>query len=124
MFTLLFALGSNAFALPQQLSQQGRLMDITGAAVSGSQDLTFRLYADLQFGFPLWEETITTQFNNGYYAVVLGADAAANPITDSVLSEPSLYLEIQIGSSQPLHPRQQIHAAPYARMANTAMTVE
>ena len=48
-----------AYALPQQLSQQSRLIETNGAAVNGQHDLTFRLYDDALYGHLLWLETVT-----------------------------------------------------------------
>ena len=35
---------STAHAVPLQLTQQGRVLDVNGAAVTGLHDLTFRVY--------------------------------------------------------------------------------
>ena len=44
LLALCLVLPSLAHAVPQQLSQQGRLFDSEGTAVSGSHVLTFKLY--------------------------------------------------------------------------------
>ena len=42
MLTLI--LSSIGFAVPLQITQQGRILDGNGAGVSGLHDLTFRIY--------------------------------------------------------------------------------
>ena len=44
----------------------GRLLDASGAAITGTHDLTFRIYDDQNAGSVLWSEVLTVQFNNGY----------------------------------------------------------
>ena len=80
-------------AVPLQLTQQGRILDNTGAALSGVHDVTFNVYDDLSSGTLLWTETIATTFSNGYYAAVLGADTASNPLDSDTLGQYPIYLE-------------------------------
>lgn len=110
----------NADAVPLQLTQQGRVLDNNGAAVSGSNDLTFRIYDSSTGGSIYWSETITINFTNGYYAVVLGSDEINNPLDSSVLSLYPLYLEVQLNSNTPMSTRYAINSAPYAQMAGNA----
>lgn len=58
--------------MPQQLSQQGRLFSAEGTALSGSHELSFRLYDEATGGALVWEETLAVEMVNGFYAVVLG----------------------------------------------------
>ena len=58
MLTLI--LSSIGFAVPLQVTQQGRILDGNGAGVSGLHDLTFRIYDAETSGTLLWEESITT----------------------------------------------------------------
>ena len=96
MLAFLFALQSTAFALPQQLTQQGRLLDSSGSAVTGGHDLHFKLYDDAFSGSLLWEETLSVNFNNGFYAVILGGDIQNNPLDETILSQAPIYLELAI----------------------------
>ena len=70
-----------AHAVPLQMTQQGRVLDNNGAAVTGTNDLTFRIYDSSTGGSVYWSETLTVNFTNGYYAAVLGADEQNNPLT-------------------------------------------
>ena len=76
---LFLATAITAEAVPLQLTQQGRLLEPSGAAVTGIHDVTFRIYDDPTGGVLLWEEVVTIDFVNGYYAGVLGADTNNNP---------------------------------------------
>lgn len=116
MLTLLMFY-STANAVPLQLTQQGRLLDVSGAAVTGYHDIAFRIYDDISIGLLLWEETLTVDFNNGYYSAVLGSDELNNPLDETVLSLYPLYLELEIDSSGPLLPRQPILSTPYAQLS-------
>ena len=61
-----------ALAVPLQLTQQGRIMDNNGAALTGTHIVTFSIYNDLNAGNKEWEEILVVSFTNGYYASVLG----------------------------------------------------
>ena len=114
---LVYFLLDMAHAVPLQLTQQGRLIDSNGAAITGTQSLQFRLYDDLTNGLVLYEETVSVNFNNGYYSAILGTDEINNPLDESVLSLYPLYLEIEVNSSGPLSPRQAILSTPYAQLS-------
>lgn len=120
---LLWMALSTADAVPLQLTQQGRLLDSSGSAITGLHDLSFRIYDDLSSGLLLWEEVLTVDFQNGYYATVLGGDTVNNPLDESVLSLYPLFIELEVDLSGPLSPRQPILSAPYAQMSNTSENV-
>jgi hypothetical protein len=72
---LALALPSAALAVPMQLTHQGRLVDSTGAGIDGTgHTLTFAVYDDATGGSPLWSETLSVTFTNGFYSAILGAD--------------------------------------------------
>ena len=123
IFTILLSL-TDAFAVPLQLTQQGRMIDSNGLSITGLHILTFRVYDDLTAGNMLWEDYMTTDFNNGYYASVLGSDVQNNPLDSAVLSLYPLYLEVQLDNNSPLSPRQSINSTPYAQIAGIAESVE
>ena len=122
LFFSLFSL--DAQAVPLQVTQQGRILDSSGASISGSQMVVFRVYDDPQAGNMLWEETQTVIFTNGYYAAVLGADEQNNPLDSDTLSLYPLYLELQLNNNAPMTPRHALNSTPYAQMAGVAQSVD
>ena len=83
-------------AIPQQLTQQGRLIDTNGVAVDGQHVVSFKLYDALLGGQLIWEEPLVVIFNEGYYSAILGADVVNNPLDSSILATPGLHLEVDI----------------------------
>ena len=125
MFTSFFiSLILTANAVPLQLTQQGRLLDGSGASVTGVHTLTFRVYTDLSGGSVLWSESLSVQFNNGYYATVLGTDTQNNALDSDTLLNYPIYLEVQLDANTPMSPRQSINSSPYAQIAGIAESVE
>ena len=124
LFSLLLVTAATAEAVPLQMTQQGRLLDPSGGAVSGLHDLTFRIYDEPTGGILLWEEVITEDFVNGYYASVLGSDTVNNPLDSTILSLYPLYLELELDVNGPMSPRQVINSAPYAQMAGVSESVD
>ena len=121
---LLASFLGNAHAVPLQITQQGRILDANGAAVTGTHDLTFRIYDSASGGSVYWSETLTVNVNNGYYATVLGSDEVNNILDSSTFALYPLYLELQVDNNSPMATRQAINSAPYAQMAGTAEVAE
>ena len=121
---LLTSILNTAHAVPLQLTQQGRVLDNNGAAVTGIQDLTLSIYDASTGGSVFWSETLTVNFTNGYYAAVLGSDEVNNPLDSSTLSLYPLYLEIQLNNNTPMTTRYVINSAPYAQISGTAEVAE
>jgi hypothetical protein len=114
---------STAFAVPTELSHQGRLMDNTGIPYSGSHYLTFRLYESTTAQTPLWEDTIVADFDNGYYAVQLGT-TATNLLDDAIFESDALYLGLAIDGGAELPDRIPVSSTPFARRAGLAGGVD
>ena len=124
MIISLLSLLNIAHAVPLQMTQQGRVLDNNGAAVTGTNDLTFRIYDSSTGGSVYWSEALTVNFTNGYYAAVLGADEQNNPLDSSTLSLYPLFLEVQLNNNTPMSTRYAINSAPYAQMAGNAEVAE
>ena len=123
---------SQVFAKPSQsratqafdsgvLSYQGTLMDSTGNPVTGTHEITFRIYNSPTETTPLWEEGRTggnaVPVENGLFNVTLGS---LIPIPSSIWTEPELYLGVQVGSDAEMMPREVLTIVPGAAMANVA----
>ena len=114
----------DAHAVPVQLSQHGRLLDSSGAAVNGQHLLTFRLYDDQFAGSMVWGETLTLSLNGGYYVATLGSNTATNPLEDSMLANGPLFIEVEVDNAGPIGSRQLVVSSPFSRRAGVAENVE
>lgn len=106
-------------AVPGEVHYQGLLLDFAGDPVNGLEDFAFRLYDAPTGGTLLWSETHDdVDVVEGVYYVDLGATTA---LSESVLGNPALYLEIEVGG-ETLSPRERLLAVPYALRARSAET--
>jgi hypothetical protein len=116
---LLLVTSAGAMKVKSLLSYQGRLTDDTGVPLSGSYDITFRIYDSETGGSLLWEESHSSvPVSDGLFSVVLGTieDITPEDLADPNETVPELvrYLEIQVGTSTALTPRVPLVASPYA----------
>jgi hypothetical protein len=94
-------------------------MDATGVPLHGPQTLTSALYDGETTVKAVWSESLTVDFEHGYYAVDLGTDEA-NPITGA-LFDGDLFLEVEV-NGQPFE-RKPLSSSPYALRAATVDSV-
>ena len=131
LFTLFVAFcligTSGVWAAPQSISSltatstgsiayQGRLADASGAPLTGTYIIVFRLYNVASGGSPLWEESWTgansVQVNGGLFNVMLGS---LTPIPQNVINgNSSLWLGVDVGTDAEMTPRVQLGSVPYA----------
>jgi len=75
-----FAPAAHAQTVPQTLTQQGRLLDNTGAPVDGVQlTFTFTLYTSASGGTGIWTENQDITPDQGYFSAKLGDVTAFTP---------------------------------------------
>ncbi|MFH1724084.1 MAG: hypothetical protein ABII00_05615, partial [Elusimicrobiota bacterium] len=89
---------------------QGRLV-IGGSPVTGTSDITFRIFDVEADGTALWTETqagVATV--EGVFSVQLGG---VQPLTADLFSNAALYLEIEVGGKT-LSPRERLASSSYA----------
>jgi hypothetical protein len=110
MLTLLSVL---AFAAPQQVPHQGRLLDASGAPVDGTRALTFRLWDAPSGGNQLFSEDLSVPVQDGYYSVELGA-TPGNRVDDADLAANELWLEVSFTGGSVLS-RTRLGSVPYSR---------
>ena len=122
-FVSLLMLSNTAVAVPIQVNQQGRLLDTDGEGLSGDHQLIFQLFDEETSGDIQWAESMTVEFNNGYYSTLLGTDEASNPLDDSIFANYPLYLELKV-NGEALSPRHQLTSVPYAQIAGVAESVD
>ena len=111
ILALLLGSLSTAYAVPVQLSQQGRLLEANGAAVTGSY-LDFRLF-DSQVG----DNNVGRQSIRWVYRGVLChllGNNLSNPLDDSVLASSALYLEVSVDGGSPVGVRQPVVRTVFA----------
>ncbi len=114
--TVLFGLSGVArAAVPNLLTQQGRLFDAAGAPLATPVVMVFSVYATATDTTPLWTETLTVSPIDGYFTVRLG-DVVALP---AALFDGNLrFLGVRIGTDAEMTPRQVLASVAYAMMAN------
>jgi len=120
---LLFTLPGMAWAIPGQLSHQGRLMDSSDVPIEGEHTLMFTIYDSEDGGAVLWQETLDVEFSNGYYSTTLGADEEGDPLDTDVLGQHPVFLGMAVDGGDDLEPRHEILSVPYAVMADTCENV-
>jgi len=74
----LFAIVSFSFAIPAQMTYQGKITDPSGAAFNGIS-MTFSIYTTPTGGTPIWTETHSAvEVYHGLFSVILGE---TNPLS-------------------------------------------
>ena len=99
---------------PALMNFQGRLAKPDGTPVSdGTYSVQFSLYDALTAGNQKWTQTVSTvSVKNGSFAVLLSGFPATT-------FNGNLWLEIKVGASPALTPRQQMVPVAYAMKANS-----
>ncbi|MFA5927946.1 MAG: tail fiber domain-containing protein [Candidatus Margulisiibacteriota bacterium] len=110
---VLAILSMAAFAVPNQLTYSGRLLQ-NGALVNATLQMHFKIYDDITSTLPtdlLWSTSnINVDVNQGIYSVVL------DQVSPNVFSGDSAYLEVMVGT-ETLAPRTRINSVGYALQA-------
>ncbi|MFT3774177.1 MAG: hypothetical protein QM820_53115 [Minicystis sp.] len=101
-------------AVPQALTEQGRLFDTAGSPLQGSVSLTFSVYATPAGGAPLWTETQTVALDEGYFSTQIGA---TTPFPAGLWDGSTRYVGIAVGADPEMAPRQPTSSVPYALVA-------
>ena len=103
--------------IPRTINYQGKLTDKQGYALTGSYNITFRLYDAPTGGNLLWQESHTNvSVSKGLFSVILGAITPLNLPFDK-----QYYLSIQVGADPEMAPRQALASAPYAFTAESGV---
>ena len=100
------------------LTYQGQLNDAAGAAVTGTRDVTYRLYTTASGGTALWTETHSgVDVVDGTFNSVLGS---LTTLDDDIAAEPNLFLGVTIDGGTELSPRMRVGGALRAQWAKVA----
>lgn len=100
-----------AAQVPTTINFQGKLTNLAGVPSSGSFSVVFSVWDAASGGSQLWTETQNVSVSNGIYNVTLGTGTA---LTTDVFTSSSTWLQIKVGSDQPMTPRIKFNAVPYA----------
>ncbi len=102
-------------SIPHLINYQGRITDSSGNPLTGSYDITFRIYDAEAAGVLLWQETHTgLVVDKGLFNVLLGSVSSLDLVFDK-----AYFLEIKVGE-EVMSPRQRITSSGYAFRAETA----
>jgi hypothetical protein len=112
---LLVLLSSLALAgIPKMINYQGMLTDNSGTPLTGSYNLTFKIWTDTTGGSSLWTETQNgVQVTNGLFNVVMGKQTVLNLAFDQ-----QYWLEVGVGAET--MPRIRFTSVGYAYRASIA----
>ncbi len=123
IFMLLAVSAALGQGVPQTMSYQGYLTDLTGSPVSdGAYRFTFSIYVDEAGGAPLWTEVHpSVQVAEGLFTVILGRGNPANPLTP--VFDRQYYLGITVGTDPELSPRVRLTTSAYSMRARMAESV-
>jgi hypothetical protein len=119
-----------------QINYQGRLTDATGAALAdGQYTLEFSIWAAATGGNKLWGPYVADGVTgighgpkaavvDGRFNIVIGdRDKVEVLLKDKLAASLTTYLQIQVGTSSPISPRQIILPAPRALVADVLPNV-
>jgi hypothetical protein len=113
------ALGASAAgAVPNLLTQQGRLFDKSGQPVTGATNFILTLYDAATGGTSLWTETQTITLDSGYFSIRLGEIQALPP---GLFDGAAKYLGVRVGTDPEMTPRQPLVSVPYALVAGNVL---
>ena len=116
------ALSAQTNIVPQTLPIQGHLSTQSGAKVTGTRQMIFRMYAANSGGTALWNETQTSvSITNGLFKTELGS---VRGFPTNLFDGKKLYLGIQIGSEAEMTPRLVVTAQAYSQLAQDAVDVK
>lgn len=102
--------------VPHLIRFQGKVTDKSGAPLTGSYNITFRVYNAEAGGTLKWSETQTAvPVNNGIFTVLLG-----NVTPLDLPFDESYWLSMEVNNDGEMAPRQQLSSVGYAIHAETA----
>jgi hypothetical protein len=108
--------------IPLVVNYQGYLRDPEGNLLSGSYDITFRIYDDVVATTPLYAETQTgITVRNGYFSVLLGNNnPPGHTLPSDMFNSPDRFIGITVAPYAEMIPRQRFASVAYAFEAQQA----
>jgi len=119
VIVLLLLMQMSAFAaIPQTMTYQGKLVGSDGVPLTGTYDMTFRIYNVESGGSDIWNETVSNvPVDHGRFNIVLGE---GTPIGTTVFNGNDKWMGIEIESDGEMSPRMELAAVGYAFKAYNA----
>jgi hypothetical protein len=121
-----------AQTVPSLINYQGQVLGADGNPLAtGDYTLTFQIFDTAEGGTLIWGPQVLDGAGGlghgpkipvvqGYFNVMLGpVDTAARPLSGAFQAA-ARFLEIKVGTNNPISPRQQVLSAPYALNAANA----
>lgn len=106
--------------VPTTFAHQGQLLDADGRPVEGPLTVVWRLYDESVGGIPLWEESRTVTFRDGWFTAQLGSNA---PFPEGLFDRGPLYLGISVDGDEEMSPREVVASVPWALVARNVVGV-
>jgi len=134
LLPLLLAL--SAWAQPNYFNYQGLLKDDQGEPLdTGAYQMEFSIYDVALDGDPIWGPFLfddgtdeghskRVQVANGRFNVILGPTDTTGRSLAEVFSGDTAYVQLRVGTGDPILPRQQILSTPYAFKAAAAVSAD
>lgn len=132
--TLLTCLTGLAQSVPQLINYQGQLLDASGTPMpTGDYTVEVRLFPVQSGGGAIWGPQVFSGQSgigygpkvsavNGRFNLILGPqDIDTNDLASVFAANSSVYLELKVGTANPISPRQQVLSAPFALSAANAV---
>ena len=120
LFVGVFGFGflrADALDVPAQMSFQGRVLDGSGDAVTGTHDVKFKIYDALTSGNLLFSETHSSvSITNGFVALSIGSETAL-----SLPFDEAYYLSIEVDTDGEMSPRLPINSSGYAIISDNTL---
>ncbi|MDP2684999.1 MAG: hypothetical protein Q8P20_08260, partial [bacterium] len=110
-----FVLPARAITVPRYLGFEGQLSDSSDVLLTGTYDMTFRIYNASSTGAVLWSEPYSNvSVSNGYFNVNLGSSTTLDLPFDK-----QYWISIEVGSDGEMAPRTQINSVGYAYVSES-----
>jgi hypothetical protein len=118
---ILLILPNLAWALPNEMAQEGVVFDAQGIGLDGPHTIRVRIYDGAVGGAALFDEAhVNVPFSEGYYAISVGSVVALPP---ALMSRPQLFVGMTIDGGAELIPRPPLRKVPGAFTADVAIDV-
>ena len=110
-----------SWALPNQIMQEGLVMDREGTPLEGAHDIRVRLYDEEDAQLPFYDERhADVDFLEGFYAVAIGS---IDPLDPAIFMRANVWVGITIDNQAEMRPRTRLLKVPAAFTASLAEDV-